>query len=91
MIGNFKENSKHERDYNSQLLLNILNATSIGKKNNNAKELFVDENWRINSNNMNNIISSDNSSLKKILSEIFPDKKILIQDNNDDSQTIFLS
>ena len=90
MIENFKENSKNERDYNSELILNILNAASIGKNNNDAKELFVDENWRINSNNMNNIISSDNSSLKKILSEIFPDKKILVKDNNDGSQTIFL-
>ena len=37
------------------------------------------------------MIPSDNSNLKRILSEIFPDKKILIQDNNDVSQTIFLS
>ncbi|KGF91847.1 MULTISPECIES: hypothetical protein [Prochlorococcus] len=91
MIENFKENSKNERDYNSELLLNILNAASIEKKNNDAKELFVDENWRINSNNMNNIIPSDNSNLKRILSEIFPDKQILVKDNNDGSQTIFLS
>ena len=91
MIENFKENSKNERDYNSELLLDILKAASNEKKNNDPKELFVDENWRINSNNMNNIISSDNSSLKKILSEIFPDKKILVKDNNDGSQTIFLS
>ena len=88
MIENFKENSKNERDYNSELLLNILNVPSIKKIN--AKELFVDENWRINSNNMKNVIPSDNSNLKRILSEIFPDKKILIQDNNE-SQTIFLS
>ena len=92
MIENFKENSKNERDYNSELLLNILNATSIEKNNNNdADELFVDENWRLNSKNMNNIIPSDNSNLKRILSEIFPDKKILVKDNNDGSQTIFLS
>ena len=91
MIENFKENSKNERDYNSELLLNILNAASIGKKNNDAKELFVDENWRINSNNMKNVIPSDNSNLKRILSEILPDKQIFIKDNNDGSQTIFLS
>ena len=92
MIENFKENSKNERDYNSELLLNILNTTSIEKNNNNdAEELFVDENWKINKTNMSNIIPSDNSNLKRILSEIFPDKKILIQDNNDESQTIFLS
>jgi len=91
MIENFKENSKNERDYNSELLLNILNVASNEKKNDYAKELFVDENWRINSNNMNNRIPSDNSNLKRILSEIFPDKQILVKDNNDGSQTIFLS
>ncbi len=32
MIENFNENSKNERDYNSELLLNIINATSIEKK-----------------------------------------------------------
>ena len=91
MIENFKENSKNERDYNSELLLNILNVASNEKKNDYAKELFVDENWRINSNNMNNRIPSDNSNLKRILSKIFPDKQILVKDNNDGSQTIFLS
>ena len=41
--------------------------------------------------NMSNIIPSDNSNLKRILSDLFPNKKIVIQDNNDGSQTIFLS
>ncbi len=49
------------------------------------------ENWKINSKNMENEISSDNSNLKKILSDIFPNKKIVIQDKNDGSQIIFLS
>ena len=40
---------------------------------------------------MSNIIPSDNSNLKRILSDIFPNKKIMIHDNNDGSQTIFLS
>jgi len=40
---------------------------------------------------MSNIIPSDKSNLKKILLDIFPNKKIVIQDNNDVSQTIFLS
>ena len=40
--------------------------------------------------NMSNILHSDNSNLKRILSDIFPNKKIVIQDNNDGSQTIFL-
>ena len=91
MIENSKENSENFTDYNSELLLKILNKTSIENKNTDDKELFVDENWKINSKNMNNIISHDNSNLKKILLDIFPDKKISIKDNNDGSQTIFLS
>ena len=91
MIENFKENPENIRDYNSELLLKILNKTSIETENSDDKELFVDENWNINSKKMNNINSPDNSNLKKILSEIFPDKKISIQDNKDESQTIFLS
>ena len=91
MIDNFKENPDDFIDYNSELLLKILNKTSIETKNSDDKELFVDENWKINSKNINNIISSDNSNLKKILSEIFPEKKISIKNNNDGSQTIFLN
>ena len=91
MIENFKENPDEFKDYDSELLLKILNKTSIEKKSTDDKELFVDENWKINSKNMNNIISYDNSNLKGILLEIFPDKKISIKDNNDGSQTIFLS
>ena len=91
MIKNFKDKNETLRDYNSELLLKILNQTSIEPKNTNDKELFVDENWKINSKNMSNIIPSDNSNLKRILSNIFPNKKIVIQDKNDGSQTIFLS
>jgi len=91
MIEDFKDNSENLSDYNSELLLKILNKTSIETNNIDDKELFVDENWKINSKNMNYIISSDNSNLKRILSETFPDKKISIKDNNDGSQTIFLS
>ena len=91
MIENFKENPDDFKDYDSELLLKILNKTSIEKKNTDDKELFVDENWKINSKNMNKIISYDNSNLKRILLEIFPDKKISIKDNNDGSQTIFLA
>ena len=90
MIKNFKDKNETLRDYNSELLLKILNQTSIEPKNTNDKELFVDENWKINSKNRNNIITSDNGNLKRILSEIFPDKKISIQNNNDGSQTIFI-
>ncbi len=91
MIENFKENPDDFKDYNSELLLKILNKTSIETNNSDDKELFVDQNWKINSKNINNIISSDNSNLKEILSEIFPEKKISIKNNNDGSQTIFLN
>ena len=90
MIKNFKDKNETLRDYNSEILLKILNQTSIEPKNTNDKELFVDENWKINSKHRNNIITPDNGNLKRILSEIFPDKKISIQNNNDGSQTIFI-
>ena len=72
------------------MLLNILNKSLIETKNIEDKELFVDENWKINSKNRNNLIPSDNANLKRILSEIFPDKKISIKNNNDGSQTIYV-
>ena len=91
MIENFKESPEEFEDYDSELLLKIINKTSVEIKKNDDKELFLDENWKINSRNMSKIIPSDNSNLKRILSDIFPNKKIVIQDNNDGSQTIFLS
>ena len=91
MIENFKMSSEEFNDYDSELLLKIINKTSVETKKSDDKELFVDENWKINSKNISNIISSDNSNLKRILSDIFPNKKIVIQNNNDGSQTIFLS
>ena len=91
MMENFKIDPEKFKDYDSELLLKILNKTSLENKKGDEKELFVDENWRINSKNMSNIIPTDNSNLKRILLDIFPNKKIVIQDNNDKSQTIFLS
>ena len=91
MIENLKESPEEFKDYDSELLLKILNKTSVENKKGDDKELFVDENWKINSKKISNIISSDNSNLKRILSDIFPNKKIMIQDNSDGSQTIFLS
>ena len=91
MIKDFKGSSEELRYYDSELLLKILNKTSGETKKGDDTELFVDENWKINSNNMDNKIPSDNTNLKRILSDIFPNKKIVIQDNNDNSQTIFLS
>ena len=91
MIENFKTSPEEFKDYDSEQLLKIINKTYVETKKNDDKELFVDENWKINSKNMSNIIPSDNSNLKRILSDIFPNKKIVIQDNNDGSQTILLS
>ena len=91
MIKNFKEDPEEFKDYDSEMLLRILNKTSLENEKRDDKELFVDENWKINSKNMSNIIPSGNSNLKRIFSDIFPNKKIVIHDNNDGSQTIFLS
>ena len=91
MIENFKESREEFKDYDSELLLKIINKTSVEVKKSDDKELFVDENWKINSKNISNIIPSDNSNLKRILSDIFPNKKIVIQNKNDGSQIIFLS
>ena len=67
MIENSKDKPEKFRDYDSELLLKILNKTSIETKNSDDKELFVDVNWKINSKIMDNIIPSDNSNLKRIL------------------------
>ena len=75
MIKNLKESLEEFKDYDSELLLRILNKISMEKEKGDDKELFVDENWKINSKNMSNIISLDNSNLKRILSDIFPNKK----------------
>ena len=91
MIKNLKKGSEEFKDYDSELLLKVLNETSLENEKGDYKELFVDENWKINSKNMSNLIPSDNSNLKRILSDIFPNKEIVIQDNNDGSQTIFIS
>ena len=82
MIENLKESPEEFKDYDSELLLKILNKISLENEKGHDKELFVDENWKINSKNVSNIIPSDNSNLKRILSDIFPNKKIVIQDNN---------
>jgi len=74
MIENLKERPEEFKDYDSELLLKILNKTSLDNKKDD-EELFVDENWKINSKNMSNKIPSDNLNLKRILSDIFPKKK----------------
>ncbi len=91
MIENFKESHEEFRDYDSEFLLNILNKTSSETKKSDDKELFVDENWKINSKIMDNKIPLDNSNFRKVLSDFFPNKNILISDNKDGSQTISIS
>ena len=91
MFEKYKDSHHEFRDYDSDLLLKILNKTLIEPKNSNDKGLFLDENWKINSKNMDVKIPSDNSNLKRILSDIFPNNKIVIHNINDGSQTIFLS
>ena len=91
MIKNLKEGTEEFKDYDSELLLKILNKTSLENEKGDDKELFVDENMKISSKNMSYTIPRDNANLKRTLSDIFPNKKIMIQDNNDGSQTIFLS
>ena len=56
MIENLKEGPEEFKDYDSELLLKILNKTSLENEKGDDKELFVDENWKINSKNMSNII-----------------------------------
>ena len=56
MIENLKESPEEFKDYDSELLLKILNKTSLENKKGDDKKLFVDENWKINSKNMSNII-----------------------------------
>ena len=91
MIENLKDSPEEFKDYDSELLLKIRNKTLLENKKGDYKLLLIDEKRKINSKNMSNIIPSDNSNLKRILSDIFPNKKIVIQYNNDGSQTIFLS
>ena len=75
MIKNFKEGPEEFKDYDSELLLKILNKSSLENKKGDDKELFVDENWKINSKNMSNIIPSDNSNLEKKIIRYFSKKK----------------
>ena len=48
MIENFKESPQEFKDYDSELLLKILNKTSLENEKGDYKVLFVDENWKIN-------------------------------------------
>ena len=45
MIKNLKGSPEEYKDYDSELLLKILNKTSLENKKGDDKELFADENW----------------------------------------------
>ena len=91
MIENKFYNADNKKDYNSEFILKIINRTLIEEKTNTEKELYVDENWRINSDDSIRIISDENSELKRLLSKSFSNKKITVTDNKDGSQTILIT
>ena len=90
MIENQFYNKENKEDYNSEILLKIINKALIEEKTNTEKELYVDENWKINAKDSISIISDENSELKRLLSKSFPNKEITVTDNKDGSQTIFI-
>ena len=90
MIKKQKGNKENKKDHDSELILKILNKAVVKDQKNNDKELYVDENWKINSRGSKNQISNKNSKLIKILSESFPDKKISVINKKDGSQTILI-
>ena len=49
MIENLKDSPEEFKDYDSELLLKILNKTLLENEKVDDKELFVDENCKINS------------------------------------------
>ena len=49
MIENKLTNPGNEKDNNSEFLLKIMNKALMEEQTNNEKELYVDENWKINS------------------------------------------
>ena len=91
MIENQFYNSENKKDYNSELLLKIINRALIEEKTNTEKEFYVDENWKINVDDSIRIISEENSELKRLLYKSFPNKKISVTDNKDGSQTILIT
>lgn len=84
------DNSGNNKDHNSEFLLKVMNRVLIEEQTNNEKELYVDENWKINSDYSKTITFDENSELKKLLSKLFPNKQITISDNKDGSQTILI-
>ncbi len=90
MIENQNYNSGNKKDHNSELLLKIINGALIEEQTNNDKELYVDENWKINADHSKRLITDENTKLKRLLNKLFPNKKITVKDNKDGSQTILI-
>ena len=90
MTQNQLYNSENKKDHNSEEILKIMNRVLIEDQTNNDKELYVDENWKINADHSQRIISDQNSELKRLLSKSFPNNKITVTDNKDGSQTILI-
>ena len=86
------------------LILKYQKKALIADQINNDRELYVDNNCKVNSEGSKNIIpdkdsklkslvakSFPDSNLKRLLSKLFPDKKITVTDNKDGSQTILIN
>ena len=86
------------------LILKYQKKVLIADQTNNDRELYFDNNCKVNSEVSKNIIldedlnlkslvakSFPDSNLKRLLSKIFPDKKITVTDNKDGSQTILIN
>ncbi len=81
----FKENRKK---HNSEFILRILDNVLIEGQTYEEKELYVDENWKITSKDLQEQTFKKESNLQKILSELFPNNEISVTQNKDGSQTI---
>ena len=90
MVENQLYNSGNKNDHNSEFLLKIMNKALMEEETNNEKELYVDENWKINADFSQSIKSNENLELKKTFSKLFPNKKITVTNNKDGSQTILI-
>ena len=85
------------------LILKYQKKVLIKDRTNQNKKIYLEENLKINTKYLKNIISDKNLNFKRILSKLipysnlktllhksFPDKKITVKDNKDGSQTIFI-
>ena len=75
MIENQLTNPGNAKDHNSEFLLKIMNKALIEEQTNDEKELYVDENWKINADFSQSIKSDENLELKKYFLNYFQIKK----------------